>query len=237
MNKVLRIEPGKHKTLGAGCYFNCYVLCYSEEPFCFTWMRNSPKENPSRRTNMMVAEKLFFIVLWNLRISIWGEWCLYYWTIIALRASLVVQLVENLPAVRETWVLSLDWEDPLEEGKVTHSSTLAWRIPWTVWSIGLQRVGHYWMTFTSNCSPPDFSVHGILQAEILKWVAISFSRGTSWPRNWTQISCIAGIFFTVSYESRANITQRGEDWLLFRNWLVRAIPSFCWVSDLKWHLM
>ena len=67
-----RIEPGKQKTLGAGCYFNCYVLCYSEEPFCFTWMRNSPKENPSRRTNMMIAKKLFFIVLWILSISIWG---------------------------------------------------------------------------------------------------------------------------------------------------------------------
>ena len=65
MNEVLRIEPGKQKTLGAGCYFNCYVLCYSEEPFCFTWMRNSPKENPSRRTNMMIAKKWFSIVLWN----------------------------------------------------------------------------------------------------------------------------------------------------------------------------
>ena len=44
----------------------------------------------------------------------------------------VVQLVKNLPAMRETWVLSLDWEDPLEKGKATHSSILAWRIPWTV---------------------------------------------------------------------------------------------------------
>ena len=47
-------------------------------------------------------------------------------------ASLVAQLVKNLPAMRETWVRSLGWEDPLEEGKATHSSILAWRIPWTV---------------------------------------------------------------------------------------------------------
>ena len=44
-------------------------------------------------------------------------------------ASLVAQLVKNLPAVRETWVPSLGWEDPLEKGIATHSSILPWRIP------------------------------------------------------------------------------------------------------------
>ena len=48
------------------------------------------------------------------------------------RAFLVAQLVKNLPAMRETWVQSLGWEDPLEKGKATHSRTLAWKIPWTV---------------------------------------------------------------------------------------------------------
>ena len=43
--------------------------------------------------------------------------------------------VKNLPEMWETWVISLGWEDPLEMGKVTHSSILAWRIPWTVESI------------------------------------------------------------------------------------------------------
>ena len=57
-------------------------------------------------------------------------------------ASLVAQLVKNLPAMQETWVQSLGWEDPLEKAKATHSSILAWRIPWTVQSMGLQRVGH-----------------------------------------------------------------------------------------------
>ena len=43
----------------------------------------------------------------------------------------MAQLVKNLPAMQEAWVGSLGWEDPLEKGKATHSSILAWRIPWT----------------------------------------------------------------------------------------------------------
>ena len=46
-------------------------------------------------------------------------------------AFLVAQLVKNLPAMWKTWVQSLGWEDPPEKGKATHSSVLAWRIPWT----------------------------------------------------------------------------------------------------------
>ena len=48
-----------------------------------------------------------------------------------------------------------------------------------------------------DCSPPGSSVHGILQARILEWVAIPFSRGSSQPRDGTQVSCIAGRFFTI----------------------------------------
>ena len=47
-------------------------------------------------------------------------------------ASLVAQLVKNLPAMWETWIQSLGWEDPLEKGKAIQSSILAWRIPWAV---------------------------------------------------------------------------------------------------------
>ena len=53
-------------------------------------------------------------------------------------ASLVAQLVKDLPAMLETWVRPLDWEDPLEEDMATHSSILAWRIPWTPEPGGLQ---------------------------------------------------------------------------------------------------
>ena len=64
-----------------------------------------------------------------------------------MKASLVAQSVKNLPAVQETQVRSLGWEDPLEKEMATHSSILAWKISWTeepggLQSMGLQRVGH-----------------------------------------------------------------------------------------------
>ena len=103
-----------------------------------------------------------------------------------------------------TWVWSLSREDPLEKEMATHSRILAWRTPWTeepggLQSIGLQSpLGDNWVSNTTlllitccvcvctatptlgdpmDCSPPGSSVHGILQARILEWVAISFSRG------------------------------------------------------------
>ena len=54
----------------------------------------------------------------------------------------VAQLVKNLPAMWETWVQSLGWEDPLEKGKAAHSSILAWKMPWAIQSMGSLRVGH-----------------------------------------------------------------------------------------------
>ena len=60
----------------------------------------------------------------------------YISIVISQWASLAAQLVRNLPAMWETWVQSLGWEDLLEKGKATHSSTLAWKIPWTLLSMG-----------------------------------------------------------------------------------------------------
>ena len=54
-----------------------------------------------------------------------------------------------------------------------------------------------WLFNTMDCSLPGSSVHGILQARILAWVVAPFSRGSSQPRDWTQVSCIAGRFFTI----------------------------------------
>ena len=183
------------------------------------------------------------------------------------------QTVKSLPVMQETQVQSMGQEDLLEE-LTTHSSILAWRIPWTeepggLHSMGSQRVWHHWATntifkhpsfillqglcpcfflflessfpssgFNSNktfkkgylnmyspqqiCIPSPFIVfmcvscsvmsnsfatplgiacqslvHGILQARILGSVAISFSRGFSWPRDRTLVSCVADRFFTV----------------------------------------
>ena len=68
-------------------------------------------------------------------------------------ASLVTQLVKNQPAMRETWVQSLGWEEPLEKEKATQSSILAWRIPWTI----VHRVAK------SQTQLSDFHFHFILK--------------------------------------------------------------------------
>ena len=126
------------------------------------------------------------------------------------RASLVAQMVKNLPAMWETQVLSLSQEDPLKKRMATHSSILAQRMPWTkepggLQSMELQRVRQDWVINTlvlevlpaaaaaakslQSClalwdpidgSPPGSTVPGILQAKTLEWVAISFSHAWTW---------------------------------------------------------
>ena len=73
----------------------------------------------------------------------------YLYVFSLLWASLVVQ-IKNVPAMQETWVHSLGWEDPLEKGMATHSSVLAWRIPWTEEPGGLQYMGSQSQTRLSN---------------------------------------------------------------------------------------
>ena len=87
--------------------------------------------------------KFFSIFIYLLNLPWWIPWWLP-------RASLVAHLVKNLPAMWDTCVRSLGWEDPLEKEMATHSSILAWRIPWTVSSVWSQRVGNDWATFTLN---------------------------------------------------------------------------------------
>ena len=66
--------------------------------------------------------------------------------------SLLAQRVKNLPAIQETWVQSLGWEDPLEKGVATHSSILVWRIPWTEELGGVHRVTKSdWATKHEHC--------------------------------------------------------------------------------------
>ena len=147
----------------------------------------------------------------------------------------------------ETWVWSMDWEDPLEKGKATHSNILAWRI--FDWILCFDVVKHHelfanfgnesltdhnickyflpvfglsfhfvycilWyvkafqlrsavaqlcptLCYPVEYSPPGPSVHGIFQARILEWVAISFSRGSFQPRDRTQLSIIADRCFNL----------------------------------------
>ena len=71
---------------------------------------------------------------------------------------------------------------------------LVWR---QIVCVGDSAVYYCYSHESLDCSPPVSSVHGILQARILEWVAISFSRGSSRPRDQTPVSCIAGRFFTI----------------------------------------
>ena len=80
--------------------------------------------------------------IWSL--TAWFHlWAMSFNSHVALAsgASLVAQMVKNLPSMQETWVHSLSWEDPLGKGMDTHSSILAWRIPWTEEPGGLQSTG------------------------------------------------------------------------------------------------
>ena len=93
-----------------------------------------------------------------------------YWASLA-------QIVKNLPAMQDTWVQSQGWKDPLEKGMATHSSILAWRIPWTeepgrLQSMGSQRVRHDWATKT-------FTLHKDIQ---LEREVYSFSWSTFWSK-------------------------------------------------------
>ena len=113
------------------------------------------------------------------------------------------------------------------EGMATHSSILAWRIPWLHYHIpgGMNSQEEFfwgkrqcvWLVAQlcptpcnlMDYSPPGSSVHGILQARILEWVALPSSRGSSQPRDWTQVSCIAGGFFTIWATREAQVKCDG----------------------------
>ena len=85
-----------------------------------------------------------------------------------------------------------------------------WQRGWTLKALVL--LAQLWLALCDpmDCSPPGSCLHGILQARILEWVAIPFSRGSSWPRDRTQVSCIAGGFFTV--------WATGESWRHYTKW-------------------
>ena len=77
-----------------------------------------------------------------------------------------------------------------------------------------------------DCGQPGASVHGILQARILEWIAISFSRGSSWPRNWTWVSCIADRFITDWATREALRCQIFLIWLQFSSVQLSRVRLF-----------
>ena len=79
-----------------------------------------------------------------------------------------------------------------------------------------------------DCSLPAFSIHRIFQARVLEWVAISFSRGSSWPRDWTQVSRITGSHFTVWATSEVIIYWVA---MLFMNLLPKSASIFLFGNE------
>ena len=101
--------------------------------------------------------------------------CLGFAPVVIWSYSLVPQKVKNLPAVWETQFWSLSWEESLEKEMATHSSILAWRIPWTeepggLQSVGSQRVGHAWATNTFTLLVLNFYI-----ALFRSWLFFLFS--------------------------------------------------------------
>ena len=116
-------------------------------------------------------------------------------------ASLVAQLVKNLPAMQKTLVGSLGWEDPLEKGKATHSSFPFFQFYWDI--ILYTFKGYIIMNESESRSVVSDSLwlHGLHSpwnspGQNIGVVAFPFSRGSSQPRDWTQVCCTAGRFFT-----------------------------------------
>ena len=108
---------------------------------CFVLTRCNHLTRSERQPMQTTVNKAFATQTWTYRMLL-------------CRASLVAQRLKRLPVLQETWVRSLGREDPLEKEMATHSSILAWRIPWTeepggLQSTGSKRVGHDWATSLS----------------------------------------------------------------------------------------
>ena len=80
-----------------------------------------------------------------------------------------------------------------------------------------------------DCKQPASSVHGFLQSRRLEWVSIPFSRGSFWSRDQTQISCLAGTFFTIWTTWEANIWMEGYYGATFQNFSNYKIKFICWI--------
>ena len=150
----------------------CFIaLCFNElHRYCvFTNWRfvatlhlSAPFFLPTGFGDSHNVSKFLIIIIFIL--MTWSVIFLYYF---CKKTSLVAQMVKHLPTVRETQVQSLCWEDPLEKEMATHSSTLAWKIPWTeeccrLQSMGSQRIRHDWANSLSLCKKTT-----ILKAQIM----------------------------------------------------------------------
>ena len=108
--------------------------------------------------------------------------------------SLVAERLKHLPAMQETWVRSLGWEDPLEKGKATHASILAWRIPWSPWGCKeLDTTKRFSLCVTLG---PFWDITQY------SWVSPMYTEGIHADKVWVfLVSCLLS-FITVSSQER-----------------------------------
>ena len=142
----------------------------SESSYHIIFLLNQ-KKNWDKREMLLIIFPLIKAVLWGCLRQLFKEH-------LDKRTSLVAHVVKNLPAMQETQIPSLGWEDPLEKEMAAHSSILGWRIPWTeepggLQSTGSQRVGHDWATSPSP-SPSYSETWKFRKAD--SWVAFIFCR-------------------------------------------------------------
>ena len=117
-----------------------------------------------------------------------------FWNFLAflmIQRMLAIWSLVPLPLLNPAWTSGSSW------------FMYCWSLAWRILSITLLTCGkgkllsRVWLCNPMDCSLPASSVHGIFQARVLEWVAISFSRGSSWPRGRTPVSHVVGRFFTV----------------------------------------
>ena len=104
-----------------------------------------------------------------------------------------------------------------------------------VWSftikVKVKSLSRVWLCDPMDCSLPGSSIHGIFQAIVLEWVAISFSRGSSWPRDRTQVSCIVDRHFTIWATREVLFTIKA--WFQFHDFLIRITAKVIFAYDWK----
>ena len=133
------------------------------------------------------------------------------WGSAFLVASLVAQTVKNPPAKRETWVPSLSWKDPLEKGTATHSSILAWRIPWTGSLAGYSAWGH------KESDTAERTAH---TAASVRWYLTVVLLGIDLMTLW-------GVSFQCFYYFTPKLWVQFASWI----WLLETWPCSEFFSD------
>ena len=167
----------------------------------------------------------------------------------------LAQRLKCLPAMRETWIQSLGREDPLEKEMATHSSILAWRIPWMeepggLQSMGSQRVGHDWVTSLSlSISPPvwhfssvalsfSFFLHDLQELSSLTrdWTCTTAVKELS-PNHWTARKFSQFLILFCDVERRNHCYYKKVQWLSNINSSLALISAKFLVKHLKIHYL